>query len=317
MQESMGICMGETSPTEVDFISKTTPEVGEYVYLKYNDQIVLGMVESLFRGNLTIQDNLMMPDTIKRILEIEGEIDHYLRGTVKILGDKDYLRIPRTPAPPGTEVFKADTNLLKEIFHDEEGLKIGTVLTEEDVPVKLDINKMVSRHLAILAMTGAGKSNTTSVIIDELLRVNGTILLFDMHSEYDKAIFQNGEVKVIAPKINPRLLTIHEYKQLGKLSENATNQETYLREVFKKTKALDMEPTEKIDFLNTMIEKIHEKVETMRDEKERQSHIDAASQVEFKLNDMRDRYNKLLSSTDVGDLVKQIVLLMKMQQILL
>ena len=43
---------------------------------------------------------------------------------------------------------------------------------------------MVSRHLAILAMTGAGKSNATSIIIDRLLEVNGSILIFDMHGEY-------------------------------------------------------------------------------------------------------------------------------------
>jgi DNA helicase HerA-like ATPase len=44
-------------------------------------------------------------------------------------------------------------------------------------------------------MTGAGKSNTVSVIVDGLLKVNGSVLIFDMHSEYVNTDF--GEDKVM------------------------------------------------------------------------------------------------------------------------
>ena len=166
MVETIGRCLGETSPMKVDFVSKKTPTVGEYVYLKYNNQIVLGMIDSLFRGSTTLSNDILNPETIEKILKIEGNIDHYVRGSVTILGDKDKLQIPKTPAPPGTEVIKADVELLKEVFGRSNGIRIGSILTEPEVPVMLDVNKMVSRHLAILAMTGSGKSNTTSIIID-------------------------------------------------------------------------------------------------------------------------------------------------------
>lgn len=47
----------------------------------------------------------------------------------------------------------------------------------------------MNRHLAILAMTGAGKSNTVSVLIDGLLKYNAPVFVFDMHGEYVDATF--------------------------------------------------------------------------------------------------------------------------------
>ena len=121
--------------------------------------------------------------------------------------------MPRTPAPPGTPIYPAPSEVLDKIFHIENSLKLGHLINNEDVEVGVDINKMVSRHLAILAMTGAGKSNTVSVIIDGLLEYNGCMLIFDMHSEYVDAEFTNGKVNVIQPMINPQYMEFSEIKK--------------------------------------------------------------------------------------------------------
>jgi DNA helicase HerA-like ATPase len=307
MSEFLGRCYGETTPNKVSFISKQTPAVGEYVYLEYEDKIVLGMIDALFRGSTTLGDDLLNPDTIGKILKFDGDSECYIRGTITILGDKDKLIIPRTPAPPGTIVYKADEKLLKEIFEKGDGLRIGTILKQPDVAVKLDVNKMVSRHLAILAMTGSGKSNTTSIIIDELLRLNGTIVVFDVHSEYSQTEFKNGDVRIIPAKINPRDLSIHEYLKLGKFSENATNQTKYLRDAYNYAKELDTTDS-KDSFFDNMINWINSKiVELENEEKKNNSHIEANYQVLFKLEDMKRIHNKLLDSTDVEDMVDSIV----------
>ena len=307
MSETIGRCYGETTPTKVSFISKKTPAVGEYVYLEYEGKIILGMIDSLFRGSTTMGDDLLNPETIGKILKFDGDSEHYIRGTITILGDKDKLVIPRTPAPPGTIVYKADTKLLKEIFEKDDGLKIGTILKQPDVAVKLDVNKMVSRHLAILAMTGSGKSNATSVIIDELLRLNGTILVFDVHSEYAQTEFKNGEVRCIPPKINPRDLSINEYLKLGKFSETATNQTKYLRDAYDYAKEQDVTDN-KDTFLDNMTQWIQSKIDELEaEESKNKSHIDANYQVLFKLEDMNRIHYNLLNSTDVGDMVDSIV----------
>ena len=56
------------------------------------------------------------------------------------------------------------------------------------MPVYLDVNKLATEHLAILAMTGAGKSYAVGRIIERLVaEMNGTVIVFDVHGEYGKA----------------------------------------------------------------------------------------------------------------------------------
>ncbi|MBE6487822.1 MAG: ATP-binding protein [Methanosphaera stadtmanae] len=304
----IGRCIGETTPYKVEFISKTTPAVGEYVYLEYGGKTILGMIDTLFRGSTTLGEDLLNPETIAKILELEGDMDHYIRGTITILGDKDKLIIPRTPAPPGTQVMKADSHLLKSIFEkDNQGIKIGTLLNQEDVAVKLDVNKMVSRHLAILAMTGAGKSNTTSVIIDELLRIGGTIVVYDMHSEYSKTEFKNGQTHIIPSKINPRDLSEYEYRKLGKFSESATNQLPHLRKAYEYARDLDEKGTE-YQFIDNMIFYIQSQIQKYEAEEDStmKKHIEACQQVLFKLEDMTKKYHKIFQ-TDTTDMVDNII----------
>ncbi len=192
------------------------------------------MIEALVRGSVSINNEIYDPKTIEKIRMIEGD-DHYIKGKVRILGDIDNdLRIPRTPAPPGTEIKAADSAVLSEIFQvGNYGLKLGNLITQDEVSVEIDINKMVSRHLAVLAMTGAGKSNTVSVLVDGLLKVNGSVLIFDMHSEYVNTEFGEGRVNIIKPLINPIYMSFGEIKKLSNIPSNAYVQERYFRKAYR------------------------------------------------------------------------------------
>ncbi|MDD3985959.1 MAG: HAS-barrel domain-containing protein, partial [Methanobacterium sp.] len=50
----IGRCIGETSLVDVSFISKEMPKVGQYVSLEYDGKNVLGMIEALVRGSVSI-----------------------------------------------------------------------------------------------------------------------------------------------------------------------------------------------------------------------------------------------------------------------
>ena len=95
---------------------------------------------------------------------------------------------------PGTEVFRANKEDLKEIFNpeDESWLKIGTLLRNKHVNVKINVNKLATRHLGILAMTGMGKSNLVSVIAKSISEIPGTMVIFDYNDEYR---FLSGDSK--------------------------------------------------------------------------------------------------------------------------
>ncbi|MDP1552924.1 MAG: ATP-binding protein [Methanobacteriaceae archaeon] len=236
MSNIIGRCIGETSLVEVSFISKEMPQVGEYVSLKYDGKNVLGMIESMVRGSVSINDDIFDPKTIEKIKEIEGD-DHYIRGTVRILGDiKNNLRIPRTPAPPGTEIIPASQDDLQKIFQKKNSLSLGTLISQENVEVKVDLEKMFSRHLAILAMTGAGKSNTVAIVVDGILEYNGCVVIFDMHSEYN-INFKHGQSKLIKPEINPLYMSFSEIKRLARISKGAFLQERYFWEAYKMARA--------------------------------------------------------------------------------
>ena len=258
----IGRCIGETSLVEISFISKEMPQVGEYVTMEYDGKVILGMVESLVRGSVSLNGEIYNPDTVAKIRQIEGD-DFYIKGTVRILGDvNDNLKIPRTPAPPGTVINAAASEILKQIFEVENSLKLGHLINQDDVEVGIDINKMVSRHLAILAMTGAGKSNTVSVIIDGLLEKNGCMLIFDMHSEYTNAEFVNGEVNVIQPMINPKYMEFTEIKKLANIPNNAPLQERYFRMAFfdaqEKIKKGTAESPDFIEMLQIILNEMYE-----------------------------------------------------------
>ena len=55
---------------------------------------------------------------------------------------------------------------------------MGTLISQDNVEVKVDLEKMLSRHLAILAMTGAGKSDTVAIVVDGILEYNGCVVIF-------------------------------------------------------------------------------------------------------------------------------------------
>ena len=233
---SIGICIGETSLSEVEFISNKMPRVGEYVIMEYDEKQVLGMIENLVRGNDALNVNINDYNAIKTIKSLINE-DNYIKGKIKILGDvKDNLRLPRTPILPGTEIELADREILEKIFNIENPIKIGTLLNQKDVDVNIEANTILNRHLAILAMTGAGKSNTVAVLIDQLLIYNVPVFIFDMHAEYKDAEFSNGIVNIIQPKINPLYMSFSEIKNLMNIKSSAFVQERFFRRAFVEAK---------------------------------------------------------------------------------
>ncbi|TRZ54797.1 ATP-binding protein [archaeon] len=116
----------------------------------------------------------------------------YIVANAVVLGvynDKHLMR-SAFPVSPGAKVFSADGELLKKFFGFdlERGLNIGTV-EHHDIGVRLNLTKLLQKHLAILAMSGAGKSYFTSVLLEELLnrkKEDGqmAVIVIDTHGEY-------------------------------------------------------------------------------------------------------------------------------------
>ncbi|MCE2396864.1 ATP-binding protein [Candidatus Poribacteria bacterium] len=103
---------------------------------------------------------------------------------------KGKLEQLRYPAKPATSAYRPDSADIKRIVLgelDENGrraLDLATLSNRNEVDVHVDGHAIVTRHLAILAMTGAGKSWTARRIIEQLAEKNYPIVIFDPHGDY-------------------------------------------------------------------------------------------------------------------------------------
>ena len=167
--------------------------------------------------------------------------------------------------------------------------------------VFIDVNEIVSRHLAILAITGGGKSNTVSVILEGLLEKDGTVLVFDMHGEYVN-FGDKKRVKRIDLKLNPSRLSYQEFRLFANVDDNSYVQDRYLRRAFKKVvEEIRNGETSAGDFwdrLNGILELFKNDDENRED---RKSIVGVISKVE----DMEEFYSSLFDTLAIP-IVEQI-----------
>jgi uncharacterized protein len=102
-------------------------------------------------------------------------------------GKLDHLRYPPQPAttayrPDSKDIARVVLGELEE--RENRALDIATLSNRPEVDVKVDGHAIVTRHLAILAMTGAGKSWTARRIIEQLAAKKYPIVIFDPHGDY-------------------------------------------------------------------------------------------------------------------------------------
>ncbi|SNX54480.1 DUF87 domain-containing protein [Thermoanaerobacterium sp. RBIITD] len=182
---------------------------GEFVKIRHReseedgDTYVLGRIVSISRSNILYNSNMGEGLSSLEILpgaQVTGET---LFGTIELVGYRDnygQIKMPRRPLNPGEKVYGVDYEFLSKFYKFDENtsINIGNLIGYDKgnniVPVYLDVNKLVTEHLAVLAMTGSGKSYTVGRIIERLVaEMNGTVVVFDVHGEYGKA-FEKGEI---------------------------------------------------------------------------------------------------------------------------
>ncbi|KPZ55746.1 AAA-like domain protein [Pseudoalteromonas sp. P1-13-1a] len=184
---------------------------GEFVRIRHQERQdepvthVLGRIVSIQRTNMLFNSGFGNSVSELELLpgaEITGE---HVYATIDLVGYKDattnQIKIPRRPLDPGSKVETVDYQFLSDFyeFNEQNSLHIGNLVGyehgENTVPVYLDVNKLVTEHMAILAMTGSGKSYTVGRIIERLVALNnGTVVVFDPHGEYGRAL-QGGNLQ--------------------------------------------------------------------------------------------------------------------------
>jgi hypothetical protein len=145
-----------------------------------------------------LSDPQISPSVVSSLIGLSTDCGELYEITVEAIGYfsstlGDFVN-PRIPPNPGDPVFLASSETLAAVLSPRRAgntgsAHVGSLLTRNagEVPVVLSIKDVVSTHLAILASTGAGKSYTAGVLVEELMRPynRASVLIVDPHGEYD------------------------------------------------------------------------------------------------------------------------------------
>jgi uncharacterized protein len=233
-------------PHEYLFITRDNEKarIGEFVYYT----AAAGAARRQIVGTITARrllrslpdaffaDPAITPASVSALIGMDGDAPEIYEITVETVGYfsrelNDFVN-PRIPPQPGDPVFLAASDTLSEMLSSGRvsqsgSAHIGSLLTrdEGEVPVVISVRDVVSTHLAILASTGAGKSYTAGVLVEELMQPynRAAVLIVDPHSEYHTIASIQGdagfgsddgyrpEVKIFTPdKIRVRFSTLTE-----------------------------------------------------------------------------------------------------------
>ena len=197
--KALGIIIGQADPTGFEFNitdADNRPQNYEYIQIEHKEgghnYKVLGQVKGLYSRH-PFYDQRTTPGAAWKQQELGlGEDLMQTIAHVKILGyihnenGRRDIRRPRTPPLPGTQVYRADDQILRDLFTLQEEdipLDVGSLLHRENIPIPINGHEL-HRHTAILAMTRYGKSYFTGRIIEELLQKGASILVIDAHGDY-------------------------------------------------------------------------------------------------------------------------------------
>ncbi|MCK5282359.1 MAG: ATP-binding protein [Nanoarchaeota archaeon] len=133
-----------------------------------------------------------------QIIEIEREKNEIALCIIIGFKKDNKICLPRSPFQQNIEVLDAENNFIKDILdiNQKDAAYIGKLETR-DIKIFLDLNKLLTKHIAIIAKTGAGKSYTAGVLIEEILEKKVPLLIIDPHGEYSQMRFPNSSKEEI------------------------------------------------------------------------------------------------------------------------
>ena len=196
VKELVGVIFGVTSPFEFKFlVSDNQTKKGDYIRVMQDSEWVLAQVSSITISNDSFSLDAASQVSSAKRLGGTGEKKVAKSTVIGLKDDRGLLKMPKMPFSPGSRVYNADQYLIRKTLGLASGEAYIGLLEGTDVPVKINVNKLVQHHCSILAKTGSGKSYTSGVIIEELVERGVPLLIIDPHGEYSslKRVNRNKE----------------------------------------------------------------------------------------------------------------------------
>ena len=185
------------TPSKIDFVVMNGKvHRGQFIEIPFSEGLLMGMITNVRKTNKYFE----RADAVKEYESQGAKLFEqfpvndweYVLAEVNPLGIFVEKKFKRTtfPPSPGTSVYNAEPQNIEQFLglDVEKGLELGE-MEFHPVKIKLNLSRFFQKHVAILAMSGAGKSHTVSCLLEEIMerkKEHGRIALvvFDVHGEY-------------------------------------------------------------------------------------------------------------------------------------
>jgi hypothetical protein len=159
---------------------------------------------------------------------IPDKISEAIKGNFNLLGNQQWLSmtlvgeqkghrfergISQSPTTGDTVhiVTLKDLEIVYGGYEEASSINIGYISVSESLNAYLNLDKLVSRHFAILGSTGSGKSNAVGIILKSIIQKKfekSRILLLDPHGEYNSVFGNDSTVFRVNADNNAKCLYI-------------------------------------------------------------------------------------------------------------
>lgn len=98
-----------------------------------------------------------------------------------------------------------DLDVIYGGYNINNSIVVGNISISESLGAKIDLNKLISRHCAIVGSTGSGKSNAVGVLLSSIVDKeykSSRILVIDPHGEYKSILKRKSNVYRIRANIS-------------------------------------------------------------------------------------------------------------------
>jgi hypothetical protein len=190
---SVTIKMASNYPSNMPIVDGTVYRIGQIgsflkiplgyanLYGLITQAGVLAMPDSLL---LAYQENPSIVDGhrwLRMILVGEQIGSSFERGVLQSPTSGDQVHL----------VTNEDLRIVYGGYDAQSSIVIGNQSASEGLAAQLDMDKLISRHCAILGATGSGKSNAVSIVVKaiaEKLFPSARVLMIDPHGEYASSL---------------------------------------------------------------------------------------------------------------------------------
>jgi len=210
----------EESPSTLafKFIALEDVKKGEYISIRTDEGLIIGSVNELYFYNEYLSKSNVLTE-VPELSKVITREENVLIGVCNVLGlykEGKFVRALKPPSP-GSIVEDVEDGILQAFFgFVKEGIDIGKVKNRK-LKVVLDVERTLGKHMAILAMSGAGKSNLVSIMFEQLIEKSIIpSIIIDIHGEYTpfKNIINATEIKGEDIKIPFKSLSSSLFRQV-------------------------------------------------------------------------------------------------------